>query len=56
MKRLNENKQTYLPAAQLYTSFREAVINNSAVGQVPQYGEIRETGDEGGYFIFVRRF
>jgi len=31
------------------------VINNSSVDQVPQYGEIRGAGDEGGDFIFVRR-
>jgi len=34
---------------------RQAVINNSPNGQVPQFGEIRETGDEGGDFVFVKR-
>jgi hypothetical protein len=30
-----------------------AVINNSNV--VPQFGEIKEVGDEGGDFIFIKR-
>lgn len=55
VKRLNQNANTYLSAEKLYSSFRDAVINNSANGQVPQYGEIREAGDEGGDFIFIKR-
>jgi tetratricopeptide (TPR) repeat protein len=55
IKRLTQNAAKYLSAEQLYSSFRDAVINNSANGQVPQYGEIREAGDEGGDFIFVKR-
>lgn len=55
VKRLNLNTSTYLSAEKLYSSFRDAVINNSANGQVPQYGEIREAGDEGGDFIFIKR-
>jgi hypothetical protein len=38
----------------LFTSLREAVINNSPTHQTPLYGAISETGDEGGDFIFVR--
>jgi len=55
IKRLHENDQRYLSSQELFTSFRTAVINNSYTHQVPQYGEIRQTGDEGGDFIFVRR-
>ncbi len=55
IQRLQENDQTYLPSQQLFMSFRTAVINNSPLQQIPQYGEIRETGDEGGDFIFIRR-
>lgn len=55
VKRLNQNKDKYLSAEQLFSSFRTAVINNSANGQVPQYGEIKEAGDEGGDFIFIKR-
>ncbi len=54
-KRLIETNAKYLSAETLFSSFREAVINNSPNGQVPQFGEIRETGDEGGDFIFIRR-
>lgn len=54
-KRLRENAEQFLNSESLFSSFREAVINNSPNGQVPQYGEIKETGDEGGDFIFVKR-
>lgn len=55
LKRLRENRDQFLDAQKLYSRFREAVINNSPVGQTPLYGAISETGDEGGDFIFVRR-
>ncbi|RYD91231.1 MAG: redoxin domain-containing protein, partial [Sphingobacteriales bacterium] len=55
VKRLNQNTGKYLSAEQLFSSFRTAVINNSANGQVPQFGEIKEAGDEGGDFIFIKR-
>ncbi|NRF37968.1 caspase family protein [Pedobacter foliorum] len=55
VKRLMQNTAKYLSAERLYSSFREAVINNSANGQVPQYGEIKEAGDEGGDFIFIKK-
>jgi hypothetical protein len=55
IKRLNENAESYLTAEELFSSMRKAVINNSPSRQTPQYGEIREAGDEGGDFVFVRR-
>ncbi len=51
--RLIKNKEKYLPAGQLFSSFRIAVINNSEV--LPQYGVIKNVGDEGGEFIFIMR-
>ena len=54
IKRLNENKKEYLSSEELFSSMRQAVINNSPVNQVPQYGEIRGAGDEGGDFIFIK--
>lgn len=51
--RLAKNNERYLSSEQLFSSFRIAVINNSSV--VPQFGEIREVGDEGGDFIFILR-
>jgi len=55
LKRLHENEERHLPSEQLFASFRQAVINNSPISQIPQFGVIRETGDEGGDFIFIRR-
>jgi uncharacterized caspase-like protein len=53
IERLGTNKEKYLSSEQLFSSFRTAVINNSNV--VPQYGEIKDVGDQGGDFIFIRR-
>jgi hypothetical protein len=55
IKRLEENEQKYLSSEQLFASFKIAVINNSPESQIPQFGEIKETGDEGGDFIFIRK-
>ncbi|HNJ44043.1 MAG TPA: peptidase C14, partial [Acidobacteriota bacterium] len=55
VKRLEQNQEPYMSAESLFSSLRKAVINNSPNGQVPQFGEIREAGDEGGDFIFVKR-
>ena len=52
IKRLELNKEKYTSSLQLFTSFRIAVMNNS--DNVPQYGTIQKTGDEGGDFIFLR--
>ena len=52
IERLNENEEIYLSSEQLFSSFRIAVINNSDA--IPQYGEIRNVGDEGGDFIFIK--
>ncbi len=55
LKHLRQNTDRYLNAQNLFTRFRDAVINNSPASQVPQYGEIRETGDEGGDFVLVKK-
>lgn len=52
-ERLHDNKEKCLSSEQLFSSFRIAVINNSDV--IPQYGEIKNVGDQGGDFIFIRR-
>ena len=52
-ERLHENMEKCLSSEQLFSSFRIAVINNSDV--IPQYGEIKNVGDQGGDFIFIRR-
>jgi hypothetical protein len=51
--RLKNNTDKYLPAEQLFSNFRIAVINNSKV--VPQFGVVQDVGDEGGDFIFILR-
>lgn len=53
VQRLQENTLDYLSAEELFSSFKTAVMNTSPT--VPQYGDIKGTGDEGGDFIFVRK-
>lgn len=53
LKRLEAFDGRYLSSGDLFNSFREAVLNNSP--NVPQYGVIQNTGDEGGEYIFIRR-
>ena len=55
IKRLRDNDQPYLTAQNLFTLLRDPVINNSPLHQIPQFGVVRETGDEGGEFVFRRR-
>ena len=49
---LKKNEETCLSSEQLFSSFRMDVINNSDA--IPQYGEIGDTGDQGGDFIFLK--
>ena len=53
LKRLLNNDKKYISSGELYNSFRDAVLNNSP--NIPQYGVIQDTGDEGGEFIFIKR-
>lgn len=53
IKRLAENNKPFLSSEELFYSLKTAVINNSP--NVPQFGEILNTGDEGGDFIFIRK-
>jgi hypothetical protein len=53
LKRLLENGKKYISASEIFNSFREAVLNNSP--NIPQYGVIQDSGDEGGDFIFIKR-
>jgi hypothetical protein len=53
VKRLSENTEKYMSSDILFSSFRQAVLNNSATE--PQYGTIQNAGDEGGEFIFIRK-
>jgi hypothetical protein len=51
VQRLIENTEKYISSDMLFTSFRQAVLNNSPTE--PQYGTIQNAGDEGGEFIFI---
>ncbi|MBN2275410.1 MAG: caspase family protein [Bacteroidales bacterium] len=53
IKRLAENEKPYLTSEELFYSMKTAIINNSPT--IPQFGEILNTGDEGGDFIFIRK-
>lgn len=53
MKALNENENKYLDASQLFDEFKMAVVNNSE--QTPQLNVVRDTNDEGGQFIFIKK-
>ena len=53
VKRLRDNEEIFLSSESLFSSFRTAVMNNSP--NLPQFGEINNTGDEGGDFIFIRK-
>jgi hypothetical protein len=53
IKNLKENPNDYLPAEELFSKMRMAVMSNSET--VPQFGTIQNVGDEGGDFIFIKR-
>ncbi|WP_258105206.1 caspase family protein [Marinoscillum sp. MHG1-6] len=55
LKNLSMNEQPLISSDELFRKFKIAVINNSSDGQVPQYGAIAQTGDEGGDFVFLKR-
>ncbi|MDA3822721.1 MAG: caspase family protein, partial [Bacteroidales bacterium] len=50
---LSENDQQYLGSMELFNNIRMAVMNNSE--NIPQYGDIKNVGDEGGEFLFIRK-
>lgn len=54
LKKLEENREKFLTEEQLFSQFKTAVVNNSP-GQIPQFGTIINTGDEGGNFVFIRK-
>jgi len=55
LKKLRDNFDSCLSAEDLYAQLKKAVIYNSPNQQVPQFGVLPMTGDEGGNFIFKRR-
>lgn len=53
LKTLKENNGKYFDANQLYNKVRVPVINNSE--QTPKLSPIKNAGDEGGQFIFIKK-
>lgn len=51
--RLNNNTKDYVTAEEIFSSIKDIVINGSPV--TPVYGDIKDAGDEGGDFIFVKK-
>ncbi len=52
-KSLQDNKQKYISAKDLFDGLYKAVISNS--DNLPQYAAIKNVGDEGGEFVFIRK-
>ena len=52
-KRLIDNQEKFITAEDLFKSFKQAVMNNTI--NDPQFGTIRNSGDQGGDFIFIRK-
>jgi tetratricopeptide (TPR) repeat protein len=52
-KKLEENTEKYLTAKDLFDSFYKAVLSNSET--LPQYAAIKNVGDEGGEFVFIKK-
>lgn len=53
LKALKSNRGKYYDASQLFNDLKIPVVNNSE--QSPAYHPIKNTGDEGGQFIFLRK-
>ncbi|PCH94661.1 MAG: hypothetical protein COB85_05420 [Bacteroidetes bacterium] len=53
LKSLRNNEAKYFDATQLYSDLKIPVINNSE--QSPRFSPVKNTGDEGGQFVFIRK-
>lgn len=53
LKALAANEKEYFPSKQLFHEIEIAIINNTT--NIPQFGTIQNTGDEGGDFIFIKK-
>ena len=52
LKALEENENKFLPTEDLYDIVRMGMRNNADTR--PEYGEIKDTGDAGGNFVFIQ--
>ena len=53
LKSLRDNNSSNLDACQLYDEIKIPVANNS--DQTPIFNAVKNTGDEGGQFVFRRK-
>jgi hypothetical protein len=53
LKNLSNNEEKYFPSEHLFFKIKPAVSNNS--DNIPQFGVVQGSGDEGGDFIFIKR-
>ena len=53
LKTLKENQSKYVDATQIYNKIKIPVINNSE--QSPKLAPVKNTGDEGGQFLFIKK-
>ncbi|MBE9468630.1 MAG: caspase family protein [Bacteroidetes bacterium] len=53
LKSLRNNSNKYYDASQLFNDIKIPVVNNSE--QTPNFNPIKNTGDEGGQFIFIKK-
>lgn len=53
LKALTNNQSKFYDASQLFSTIKIPVTNNSE--QSPQFQSIKNTGDEGGQFIFIKK-
>lgn len=53
LKALSENTKMFFDAGEVYDRIKIPVVNNSE--QTPYYRPIKNTGDEGGQFIFIQK-
>lgn len=53
LKTLTNNSYKYFDASQLFEKIKVPVVNNSE--QAPHFSPIKNTGDEGGQFIFITK-
>lgn len=53
IKLLTENQEEFLPSEKLFFMIKPSIVN--AIDLIPQFGIIKNSGDQGGDFIFFRR-
>jgi len=53
LEQLAANREDYLPAEKLFFSIKPSIVKQ--VDLIPQFGTIKNAGDQGGDFIFFRR-